>query len=234
MTIIIITGTAAINDTFSGIRDLKAKQFFLQWYYHKKRGWGSKQAKIISGGLGKGLSPLTKITQTTGSGKTLLAAIWLHKAHKAGIHTAANMPIKHAQEITDYDTFLELTNTRILLDDIRHIITSWNSEDAKIASEFANSSRKKGNIIYITTQRLQNFVPPDIREIADEIHVPYIRCFNTSERSPDGRFKPMELNDLRLSAGLDYLDKKTYDLTGKTGKIIFDTFKTMDISKSLE
>lgn len=234
MTIKIITGTIAGTDPFGGLAELKRKKFFLQWYYSNKRGWGKKQAKIISGGIGKGLSQLTKITQTTGSGKTLLAAIWIHKAHRAGIHTAANMPLKHTKEITDYETFLELKNSKILLDDIRHIITSWNSEDAKIASEFANSSRKKGNEIYITTQRLHNFVPPDIREIADEIHVPYIRCFNTSERSPDGRFKPMELNDLRFSAGMDYIDKKTYNLTGKTGKLIFDSFNTMDISKSLE
>lgn len=234
MTIKIITGTITGLDPFGEMRKLKKAGFFYQWYLTKK-GWGKKKTKIVSGlqSLMNSMSAF-RLIQTTGSGKTLLAAIWLYQAHKKGLSCAANMDITFSKKINTYDDFLNLTNTKILLDDIRHIIASWNSKDAKISSEMANSSRKKGNEIYITTQRLENFVPPDIRNITDEIHVPYIRCFDATRKSPDGRYYPLEINDLRFSAGMEFLDHKTYDLTGKTGELILNSFNTMQISSGLE
>jgi len=122
-----------------------------------------------------------------------------------------------------------------LLDDIKHIITAWNSKDAKIAAEMSNGSRKKHNEIDISTQRLENYVPPDIRMITDEIHVPYIRCFDATRKSPDKKnYFPLELCDLRFSAGMEFLDMKRYNLAGKTGLKIMATFDTLNISSRLE
>jgi hypothetical protein len=230
MTIKIITGTITGFDTFGDMLKLKRSGFFYQWYW-TRRGWGKVKTKIISE-LER--SEIFKIVQTTGSGKTLLAAIWLYQDHQRGFKTAANMNFAFSDTVLDsYEDFLKLTNTKILLDDIRHVIAAWNSKDAKISSEFANSSRKKKDEIYITTQRLENFVPPDIRMITDEIHVPYIRCFDATQKSPDGRYLPLEICDLRFSAGMEYLGHKVYNLTGKTGKIILNSFDTLQISTGL-
>lgn len=235
MTIKIITGTITGLDVFGELRKLKKRGFFYQWYL-TKHGWGKKKTKIVSGLqnlLNPGMSGF-RLIQTTGSGKTLLAAIWLYQAHKKGFSCAANMNLSFVKKVDTYNEFLALTNTKILLDDIRHVISSWQSKDAKISSEMANSSRKKGNEIFITTQRLENFVPPDIRNITDELHVPYIRCFDATRKSPDGRYYPLELNDLRFSAGMEFLDYKTYDLTGKAGQLIMNSFDTMQISDGLK
>jgi hypothetical protein len=237
MTVKIITGTIMGKDVFGGIAKLRKEGFFYQWYYTKK-GWGSKKSKIISGDRGVPgslMSNMVQIVQTTGSGKTLLAALELFLASQKGDKTAANMPFSFlSKEIDSFEEFQSLEGYKILLDDIRHVIASFGGKEAKISSEMANSSRKKMDTILITTQRLENFVPPDIRMIADEIHVPYVRCFDTLRRSPDGRFMPLELCDLRFSAGLEFLDMKRYNLTGKTGTAILNSFNTMNISTKLE
>lgn len=230
MTVKIITGTLTGFDTFGEMLKLKRKGFFYQWYWTKK-GWGKKKTKIISE-LER--SEIFRIVQTTGSGKTLLAAIWLYKLHKKGRKVAANMGFSFLdKDIMSFDDFLELKNHEILLDDIRHVISSWNSKDAKLSSELSNSSRKNFNGIIITSQRLENFVPPDIRMITDEIHVPFIRCFDATRKGPDGRYFPLEIFDLRFTAGAEFIDYKSYNLSGKTGNYIMNCFDTLQISTDL-
>lgn len=230
MTIKLITGTITGFDTFAEMLKLRRKGFFYQWYW-TKRGWGKKRTKIISE-LER--SEIFRIVQTTGSGKTLLAAIMLYLQHKQGAKIAANMNIKFANKvITCYDDFVELWGYKILLDDVKHVITSWNSKDAEVATEFANSSRKKNDEVYITTQRLENFVPPNIRQIVDEIYVPYIRCFDATRTAPDGRYLPLEIWGLRFTAGMEFIDYKCYNLTGKTGEYILNSFDTLQISEQL-
>ena len=251
------------KDPFHELFKLYQQGLFYQWYrYTKPRKntvtfdngetyWGKIKFKGVSSmertPLTSSIMPVEpinffNIVQTTGSGKTLLAMIHLFYAHQNRRQIAANMNIHFGDTkgkfINNYDDFLELSHSEILLDDIRHIITSWNSKDAKISSEFANSSRKKENGINITTQRLDNFVPPDIRMITDEIHVPFIMWFDGEIRSPDWtptnpHYKPLKIADLRFSAGMEYLDYKVYDLMSKSGNFILNSFNTMQISESL-
>lgn len=228
LTIKLITGTLTGFDTFAEMLKLRRKGFFYQWFW-TKRGWGKKKTKIISE-LER--SEIFRIVQTTGSGKTLLAAIMLYQEYKKHhCHIAANMNIDFADTfINNFDDLEGLSNYKILLDDIKHIITKWNAKEADVASEFANCSRKKKDEIYITSQRLENFVPPNIRNIVDEMYVPYIRCFDATQRSPDGRYLPLEIWGLRFTAGGEFMDYKCYNLTGKTGRHILDSFNTMEIS----
>ena len=234
MTIYIITGTITGRDVFGSFKELLKSGIGYQWFY-TKRGWGyrkNKNIKYVSGNLGQ--QGVINIVQTTGSGKTILAAVRAYKAAQQGKKVVANMPIKNGIEISTFEEFIELKNSHILLDDIRHVITSFGGDESKIASEAANGSRKKFNTLDITTQRLENFVPPDIRKITDEYHVPIIRCFDGMRKSPDKRnYYPLEIMDLRFSSGLDFLDMKRYNLAGETGQKILDSFNTLDISSEL-
>jgi hypothetical protein len=232
MTINIITGTISGRDA-GGFREILPIIGY-QWYYTKK-GWGFRKNKNIKFSVMGSRLGLIDIIQTTGSGKTILAAINLFKANRNGDKTAANMPFTFlTTEIKDFEEFISLTGYKILLDDIRHVIQAFGTDDGKITSEAANSTRKKFNELFITTQRLENFVPPDLRKITDEYHVPIIRCYDATRKSPDKRnYFPLEICDLRFSAGMEYLDMKRYNLAGKTGIQIMNSFNTLDISKGL-
>jgi hypothetical protein len=264
MTIKIVTGSLMGRDPFKELFKLYQSGLFYQWYRYTKPHkntitfdngqtyWGKIKCKGVSSMERTALAGSTNpaeptnfinIVQTTGSGKTLLAMIHLHYANKEGRKIAANMDITFGKTkskvINSFDDFIGLSDCEVLLDDIRHIITAWNSKDAKIGSELANSSRKKGNGINITTQRLDNFVPPDIRMITDEIHVPFIMWFDGEHKAPDWtstnpHYMPLKICDLRFSAGLEYLDFKIYNLMGTAGKYILDSFSTMQISESIK
>ena len=235
MTIKLITGTITAFDTTGELLALKKKGLFYQWYW-TRHGWRKMETKF-----GKRLeqSSLFKMVQTTGSGKTLLAAIllWLSKDK---IKTAANMQLSFIDKSIDsFEEFLALEGYEVLLDDVRHIIENWRSPGAKLATEFSNSSRKKRNELLITSQRLMNYVPPDIREIADEVYVPYIRCFDATKKAPDWRptnqkYLPLEIWSLRFSGDFEYLGYSKYNLTGETGQQILKSFDTMKISKGLK
>lgn len=232
MTINIITGTISGRDT-GGFREILPLIGY-QWFYTKK-GWGYRKNKNIKFSVMGNRLGLIDIIQTTGSGKTILAAINLYKANRNGDNTAANMPFSFlSTEIASFEEFLSLSNHKILLDDIRHVIAHFGTDDTKMSSEAANCSRKKFNELFITTQRLENFVPPDLRKICDEYHVPIIRCYDATRKSPDKRnYFPLEICDLRFSSGLEYLDMKRYNLSGVTGSKILESFDTLGISKGL-
>lgn len=235
MTINIITGTLMGKDVFGEFQTLMNQGFGFQWFW-TKRGWGYRRNKTIQLMRSPtGTNGMINIIQTTGSGKTILAALNLYRASKSGRKTAANMPFNFlTTELTSFDDFLNLSGHRILLDDIRHVIQIFGTNDAKMTSEAANGSRKKFNELDITTQRLENFVPPDLRKITDEYHVPIIRCFDATRKSPDLKnYFPLEICDLRFSAGLDFLDMKRYNLTSKTGLEVINSFSTLGISKKL-
>lgn len=235
MTIKIITGSITAFDTTGELLELKKQGAFYQWYWTNK-GWRKIETKH-----GKRLeqSALFKMVQTTGSGKTLLAAILLYQAHKKGMRTASNMDISFQNEkISTLSEFLELEKTEVLLDDIKHVIIDYQCDGAKLSIEFSNATRKKEDELLITAQRLIGYVPPAIREIADEIYVPYIRCLDATKKAPDWRptnkkFLPLELLALQFSGAMDYLGYKRYNLTGKSGQIILNSFNTMKISDGL-
>lgn len=269
MTIKIFTGSLMGRDPFQELYKLYKSGLFFQWYRYTRPHkntvtfdngetyWGKIKFKGVSSmersqlpsimSSGSQTNPIptqfVNIVQTTGSGKTLLAMIHLYYAYMQKRKIAANMNVRFGnmkgKVINNYEDFLILEHSEILLDDIRHIITAWNSKDAKISSEFANSSRKKENGINITTQRLDNFVPPDIRMITDELHVPFIMWFDGEHKSPDWtptnpHYMPLKIADLRFSAGMEYLDYKIYNLMGDAGKIVLDSFSTMQISESIK
>lgn len=236
MTITLISGSLQGFDTTGELLSLKRNGLFNQWYYTKK-GWRKKETNH-----GKRLesSALFNIVQPTGSGKTLLAAVLLYLAKKGGMKTAANMNLNFIdKEIKTLDEFMGLVGYEVLLDDIKHVIPDYGCSAAELSIEFSNSTRKKKNYLLITAQRLTNYVPPSIRDISDLIYVPWIRCFDMRIKAPDWnptnkKYMPLELDCLKFSGGMDFIGIDKYDLTGKTGKIIINSFGTMNISQGLK
>jgi len=53
-----------------------------------------------------------------------------------------------------------------------------------MVSEVANAGGKKNNQIDITTQRIPNFVSPDLMMLCDEILVPWIIKADLTRASP--------------------------------------------------
>lgn len=236
MTIKLITGSIQAFDTTGELLDLKRKGVFVQWYY-TKNGW---RRKLTKHGKRLEASSFFNMVQTTGSGKTLLAAIKLYKAKKAGMKTAANMDINFSnKKVESLAEFVRLEGYEVLLDDIKHVIKNYHCDASALSIEFSNASRKKKNELLITGQRLVGYVPPAIRDIADEIYVPWIRCLDATRRAPDWRptdkkYMPLEIYEFKFSGSLDYIGHTKYDLTGKTGQIILNSFNTMKISDGLK
>ena len=244
MTLRIITGTITdARDPFGIMQALYNQGIFYKW---RKVGpgpddWQEIPTRILSGLNG---SPRFSIIQTTGSGKTVLAMIYSYEAHRRGIPTGGNLSLKWTKNnenkekkywhplIQCMEDIEEARFMHITLDDIRGTITAWNAKEAKMVSEVANATRKKGNYIDITTQRTV-FVPPDMRDIADEIIVPFIRVSDGTRKGPDGRDVPLEIVAFYFSAGQELIDYKIYNLGGETGQYILDSFNTLEIAAGL-
>ena len=77
------------------------------------------------------------------------------------------------------------------------------------------------------------YVPPDMRDIIDEVYVPFIRAYDTTRYAPDGRWAPVELLCLHFSSGYEFLDAKIYNLTTPTARYVLDSFDTLQIAESL-
>jgi len=152
------------------------------------------------------------ITQTMGSGKTILGIEHLARIHKAGGNTAANLGVawfadnqgkpkkEWVASINSLEEFQNSNRTTILFDDIKHTITRWNAEESEFISAIVNQSRKEQLNIIITTQRVINFVPPNIREVVTNYEIPYVTIRDKRKESPDGMGMPLEMEVLNISA----------------------------------
>jgi len=243
MTVRIISGTITdAKDTFGVISRLFSIGAFIRWIWTEK-GWIKEKLSIISRATNENKF---SIIQTTGSGKTVLAVLYAYFAYVKGGRLGGNFSIfwtenNKGKEKSEWRPLIncieDIENAKgmhITLDDIRNIIAQWNAKEAKLVSELANGSRKKGNWIDITTQRIENFIPPDIKFISDEIIVPIILILDKTQSSPDGRGKPLRIMALRFSPGYDLLDYKIYDLNNDTGEQILNGYDTLQLSSKLQ
>ena len=128
-------------------------------------------------------------------------------------------------------------NTHILIDDLRSTIIGWKSKAALMVSEVANAGGKKNNQIDITTQRIPNFVPPDLMMLCDEILVPWIIKADLTRASPRGPNKgvPLEIIPLKFTAGYEFLGvDHTFKYDNQTGNTILSGFNTLQIANGLK
>lgn len=241
MTLRVITGTIIdAKDTFGIMQNLINEGVMVQWVY-SKQGWSKHHIPCISTPSHGKFS----IIQPVGAGKTVLGATYVYMSHLKGIQVGGNLSLawtenNHKKDKSEWAPVLNnmedieaVSHMHILLDDIRRTIMAWNTKDAKMVSEVANASGKKQNWLDITTQRIQNFVPPDLMMLCDEIIVPYIRAKDTSIPTPRGQGKPIQIIAFRFSPGYELLSYKVYNYQSKAGEEILEGFDTLQVATGL-
>lgn len=243
MTLSVITGTLSnefeFRDPWGEFEKLVSQGYFIKQYWTGTRWLPSTKKKVYTWNGKRG-----EIIQTTGGGKTLLAMMMCYEAHSKGIKTGGNLNIGWTENnigkpkkewqavITSMASLKRSFCMQMTLDDIRGVISSWKTDAADMVAETANATRKRKNRIDITTQRMK-YVPPDMRDIIDEVYVPFIRAYDTTRYAPDGRWAPVELLCLHFSSGYEFMGAKIYNLTTPVARYVMENFDTLQIAESL-
>jgi len=185
-------------------------------------------------------------TQTMGSGKTILGMEHLARIHHNGGNTDANLSVawfKHNQSkpvkkwlpsINSLEDFEKSNRTTVLFDDIKHTISRWNAEESEFISAIVNQSRKEMLNIIITTQRVINFVPPNIREVCTNYEIPYVTIRDQRVSSPDDMGMPLEMEVLNISANGVFIGFGLFNGMVCDGNVILPTIKLLESYSTLE
>jgi len=185
-------------------------------------------------------------TQTMGSCKTILGVEHLARIYHNGGNTDANLSVawfKHnkGKHRTDWlpsvNSLLDFENsnrTTVLFDDIKHTISRWNAEESEFISAIVNQSRKELLNIIITTQRVINFVPPNIREVCTNYEIPYATIRDQRQDSPDNMGMPLEIEVLNISANGVFIGFGLFNGMVCDGNAIMPTKRLLDSYSTLE
>lgn len=191
------------------------------------------------------------VNQTMGSGKTVLAVEHLARTHANGGRTGANVSLKWfpcnigkrpsewLPNINSLKDLEDASNVSVLFDDIKGTIKDWATSEARLTGTIVNASRKKGVNITLTTQRVINFVPPDIREVATNYEIPYITIRDKRQESPDNMGFPVEMEVLNISPNQIFLGFGVYNgLFADNCKIrptkrLLSAFSTLEVAGNL-
>lgn len=186
------------------------------------------------------------VNQTMGSGKTILGVEHLARVHASGGRTGGNVSLKwfpcNAQKspsewVPNVNSLKDMENARavtILFDDIKGTISDWATSEARITGAIVNASRKQEVNIIFTTQRVVNFVPPDIREVATNYEIPYITIRDQRQESPDKMGYPVEMEILNVSANQIFLGFGAYNGLFADGCKIRPTQRLLSAFSTLE
>lgn len=191
------------------------------------------------------------VNQTMGSGKTVLAVEHLARIHANGGRTGANVSLAWfpcnagkppSEWVPNVNSLKDMENARrvtVLFDDIKGTIADWATTEARITGAIVNASRKQETNIIFTTQRVINFVPPDIREVATNYEIPYITIRDKRVPSPDGMGFPVEMEILNISPNQIFLGFGVYNGLFADGcKLrptprLLSAFSTMEVAGNL-
>jgi len=243
MTLKIIVGTLFdITDPTGELLSLYQNGVFL------KQVWNGTEWKSYNSGIISFDHTGTKINvvQETGAGKTVLLAIFAYRAHKRGRHIAGNLKIgwtenNKGKDKEDWKPAIRCiadlenaNNVDLEIDDIYGTITAWNCEEADFIRTAALLARKSFVNINFTAQFTTNQIPPDLRRITGEYHIPFIRCLDATRKSPDGHNFPLEIIDLRFNGFFQYKGYKVYDLQSETGLEVLNGYDTLEVSTVLK
>ena len=199
--------------------------------------------EIISPPIG---NKVFSVIQTMGSGKTILGMEHLARVHKIGGNTGANMSVewfKHNLDKQKEDwtpslnsmNDLEIAkNITLLFDDIKKTISKWQAKEADMVSSIVNASRKESVNIVFTTQRVINFVPPNIREVANNYEIPYITIRDMRRESPDKMGMPLEMEVFNISANGVFENFGMFTGMFVDGKSICPTERLLNSYSTLE
>lgn len=243
MTLKIIVGTLFdITDPTGELLSLYQNGVFMKQIWDGTK-WKSYNSGIISfDHTGHKIN----VVQETGAGKTVLLAIFAFRAHKRGRNIGGNLRfawtknnIGKSQEewrpaLTCIGDIEKASNIDLEIDDVYGTITAWNCDEADFIRTAALLARKSFVNINFTAQFTTNQIPPDLRRITGEYHIPFIRCLDATRKSPDGHYFPLEIIDLKFNGFFQYKGYKVYDLQSNTGLEILNGYDTLEVSTSLK
>lgn len=189
------------------------------------------------------------VSQPTGSGKTILAVHHIFRTYRHGGNIAANFSYKYfahnfnkpkeqwQPSILSIQDLTDIKKCHVVIDDIKGTIERWQAKEADVITLVANTGRKESVDLDFTTQRVINYMPPNIRAVATGYEIPYITIRDLRKPSPDGKGFPVEMEVFSLIpadsgdvfVGFGCLNKDIPD-----GKIICPTYELLDSYKTME
>jgi len=243
MTLKIIVGTLFdITDPTGELLALYKKGVFLRYVWDGEQ-WTSYNPGIISfSSNGEKIN----VVQETGAGKTILLSIFAYRAHMRGRKIAGNIGFEWTlnnlgKDKTEWtpalksiDDIEKANNVDLEIDDVYGTITAWNCDEASFIRTAALIARKSFVNINFTAQFTTNQIPPDLRRITGEYHIPFIRAVRRDVKAPDGHDTPLEIVDLRFNGFFQYKGYNVYNLQSETGKKIMNGFDTLEVSTALK
>lgn len=153
------------------------------------------------------------VSQPTGSGKTILGVHDLHRTYLHGGNIAANLsyqyfdhnkdkiPEKWTPSIRTIEDLQKIRSCHVLIDDIKGTIANWQAKEADIITLTSNTGRKESVDLTFTTQRVINYIPPNIRAVATGYEIPYITVRDCRIPTPDNKGFPVEMEVFSLIPG---------------------------------
>ncbi len=243
MTLKIIVGTLFdITDPTGQLLDLYRRGVFLRYVWDGEQ-WTSYNPGIISFTSN---GEKVNVVQETGAGKTILLSVFAYRSHMRGRKIAGNIGFewtlnnlgKDKKEWTpalkSIEDIEKANNVDLEIDDVYGTITAWNCDEASFIRTAALIARKSFVNINFTAQFTTNQIPPDLRRITGEYHIPFIRAVRRDEKAPDGHDTPLEIIDLRFNGFFQYKGYNVYNLQSETGKKIMNGFDTLEVSTALK
>lgn len=187
-----------------------------------------------------------EVDQWMGAGKSVVGMEHLGRVHARGGNIMANMGVGYmthnagkpkeqwTPNINCMEDLTEAKNATVLIDDIKKIIQRWQCSEAALISLVANASRKEHLDIIITSQRVVNFVPKDLREVCTNYEIPYVTIRDQRVDSPDGMGMPLEIEVFNVSATGSFLGFGIWNGYYPDGKVLCPTKKMLDAYSTLE
>lgn len=226
-----------------GLFDLLNRGFFIKHQWVGDRYITKNPGIIISKKGGTEFD----IIQETGAGKTILGIKQLYMAHIRGRNIGANIKVKWTKPninkndkkrwmptLRSMEDIETASNQRVLIDDIYGTCEAWNTKESKMLSVVTLVARKAWLDMDITSQFLQNQIPPNLQRVCGEYHIPFINVEDKTRISPDGKhYTPLQMLDLVFTSNRVFKYCKVLNLNTDTGYEILNGFDTLEIATSL-
>jgi hypothetical protein len=227
MTLTIITGTHSFIDLTGKFRDAFIKsmsnriKYTINGLTFTKRRFDrveiTKEGKVIH--EPSRLFPMDRnglwwsVSQPTGSGKTILAVFDMQRTHQRGGRVEGNLSYQYfphnkdlpaekwTPSVRTIEDLQKLRGCHCVIDDIKGTIANWQAKEADIITLTSNTGRKESVDLTFTTQRVINYMPPNIRAVATGYEIPYITVRDCRIPTPDNKGFPVEMEVFSLIPG---------------------------------
>jgi len=153
------------------------------------------------------------VSQPTGSGKTILAVFDMQRTHQRGGRVEGNLSYQYfphnkdlpaekwTPSVRTIEDLQKLRGCHCVIDDIKGTIANWQAKEADIITLTSNTGRKESVDLTFTTQRVINYMPPNIRAVATGYEIPYITVRDCRIPTPDNKGFPVEMEVFSLIPG---------------------------------